>query len=90
MRDGQYMFDATKLGDAHKDCLWRVTDALDGGLDAIVSNTFTRQWEMQPYIDYCINRKYDYTIIKAEGRFQNVHNVPEEALQRMKERWEDA
>lgn len=28
------------------------------------------------------------TVITCEGSFQNTHNVPEESIQKIKDRWE--
>jgi predicted kinase len=58
--------------------------------EIIVSNTFTQEWEMKPYID--LANQYGYTIftIIVENRHGNssVHNVPEETMVKMKDRFE--
>jgi hypothetical protein len=54
-----------------------------------VSNTFTQEWEMQPYFD--LAEKYGYMVfsIIVENRHggSNQHGVPAEAIQRMKDRF---
>ena len=54
----------------------------------VVSNTFTQEWEMQPY--YQMAERYNYRIhsVIVENRHEGVneHNVPEEKLSQMKEK----
>jgi hypothetical protein len=56
----------------------------------IVSNTFTQEWEMAAYYDMAKNYGYRVTSIIVENRHNGVnsHNVPEEKLVQMKERFE--
>lgn len=82
-----YSFDARKLPVAHLWCKSEVSNALDRGRSVVVSNTFSRIWEMMPYVSMV--RPSDLTIIKCEGDYGNVHNVPEVTILRMKSRWED-
>lgn len=86
MRDasGAYRYDRSKLSRAHELCLDAARRHLEYGPVA-VSNTFTRIWEMQPYLDL----GYPFTVIRCEGRFQNVHGVPDETVARMRTRFED-
>ena len=55
-----------------------------------VSNTFTQEWEMKPYVE--LAEKYGYTVftIIVENRHGgvNTHNVPEETLNAMLNRFE--
>lgn len=69
---------------AHEWCLRSARLGLNLG-DVAVSNTFTQLWELQPYMDL----GYPYTIITVNGKFQNIHNVPPEAIERMRARWEN-
>ena len=86
---GEYRFDATKLGAAHRTCMQNVFDALDLDLDVTVANTFTTLQEMRPYIHFCNDNDHTFTVIKCEGSYGSVHNVPEEAMCRMRARWQD-
>lgn len=91
VRDGGYKFDVTKLKDAHEWCRSSV-----GGLmineepKLVVSNTFTQEWEMEPY--YKLAEKYGYRVhsLIVENRHGGVneHGVPEEKLEQMKNRFE--
>lgn len=88
-RNGNYNFNPSLLKDAHKWCFDKTEEALRNGHSVIVSNTFTQNWEIKPYID--LGKKYGVEIIikKATGNYKNIHGVPEEALKRMKDRWEN-
>ena len=56
----------------------------------VVSNTFTQEWEMQPYIDMSKEHGYKVFTIIVENRHGglNEHNVPDEIIDKMKERFE--
>ena len=86
--EGVYTFDATRVPDAHAWCKHNVEAALKRGKSVIVSNTFTRIWEMQPYLD--LGNKYDakVTVLTMEGNHGNVHGVPPEVIKKMRGRWE--
>ena len=88
-KDGNYNFDPTKLKDAHAWCKAQTENDLQNGKSVVVSNTFTQKWEIEPYIQ--LGKKYgaDIIIKKATGNYKNVHGVPDEALERMRTRWED-
>jgi predicted kinase len=92
----EYRFDASKLNEAHNNCLTRVRahmyiySSSERPQRLIVSNTFTREWEMKPYYD--LAEKYGYRVYSliVENRHGgiNEHNVPEEKLVQMKNRFE--
>lgn len=84
---GKYNFQADKLPEAHGWCKQMVFLTLKED-DAIVSNTFSRIREMQPYIDYCNENGHTFTVITCEGNYGNVHGVPDKAIERMRQRWE--
>lgn len=87
--DGVYVFSQKQVPYAHQWCQDMVEDYMRNGRYIVVSNTFTRHWEMEPYKK--LAEKYGYTIAvaTATGEFRNVHNVPPEVIQKMKERWEE-
>jgi len=96
MQDGQYNFDVSKLRDAHQWCQSSVELAMIQGhilpddSVIVVSNTFTQEWEMKPYYDMAKTYKYRVHTVIVENRHgsENVHNVPEDKLQQMKDRFE--
>jgi hypothetical protein len=56
----------------------------------VVSNTFTQEWEMKPYMDMAKDWGYRVFTIIVENRHGGVnqHGVPNEKLQQMKDRFE--
>ena len=84
-RDGGYNFEAVKLKDAHEWCQCNTRGGLRVGKPYVVANTFTRLWEMQPYLDM----GYPTTVYRMTSQYQNVHSVPESVVQSMKDRMED-
>lgn len=88
-QDGEYKFDPLKVHKAHSWCQECVKKWISWGEECIiVSNTFSRRWEMQPYIEAAEKNGYTVTIITMNGNFGSVHNVPNESIERMKNRWE--
>ena len=81
--DGSYNFDITRLEAAHQWCQNHARDTLKYQ-NVVVSNTFTQIWEMQPYLDMTDN----VTVLACTASFGNIHNVPHDALMKMRERWE--
>lgn len=55
-----------------------------------VANTFTQEWEMEDY--FKLAEKYGYMVVTliCENRHdgKNIHNVPDEKIQQMKERFQ--
>ena len=93
--EGNYNFDASKLREAHQWCKDKVEfhmDAPNGFPPSliVVSNTFTQEWEMEPY--YKLAEQYGYKVfsIIVENRHGSVneHGVPQEKLEQMKNRFE--
>lgn len=86
---GKYIFDASLLKEAHAFCQKMAENAMGAGVELVVSNTFTQKWEMEPYLGLAEEYGYEVVVITATGEYTNVHGVPPQAIQRMKERWED-
>ncbi len=88
-KKGEYNFNAKLLGKAHEWCWGKVRDAMFIGAEAVaVANTFTQAWEAERY--YQIAEEYGYSVfvIECQNDFGNVHDVPQESIDAMKERWE--
>jgi len=88
-REGEYHFDPSKLPDAHAHCQRKVRQAMGYGVNVIVHNTFTQLHEMKPYMDLADEFGYSVSEIVCRGNFGSVHGVPEETIERMRNRWED-
>lgn len=88
IREGIYTFEHTKLREAHAWCLYETQKHLIKGDSVFVSNTFSQQWEAQPYIDFCKKEMFSIQVIECQNSFVNIHDVPQETLAKMKSRWE--
>lgn len=86
--DGEYRFDPKKLKDAHQWCQEETKKALARGENVVVSNTFVKQWEMEPYLEM-VDRA-DVLIIECSDYYGSIHNVPETTIQKMIDNWEEA
>ena len=96
MKDGEYKFDMFKIKEAHKWCQDSVNTAMimnnTAGLNEtiVVSNTFTQEWEIKPYFELAETHGYRVFSIIIENRHGGVneHNVPEDILTKMRDRFE--
>ena len=89
-KDGEYKFDASKLKQAHEWCRERTEQYMRQGFNVVVSNTFTTEGEIAPYINLAYKHKYRLTTIVVENRHGNssVHSVPQETIEKMKSRFQ--
>lgn len=88
VKDGEYIFDATKLGEAHAWCLKNTREIISEGVSVVVSNTFTTIKELKPYFDIAREFKIKPQVILCQGNYKSVHNVPEETIEKMRNRFE--
>lgn len=94
---GRYTFDPKQVHFAHQWCQESVRKALASGDQGIVivSNTFTRHKEMEPYLEMGAFYGYERRIITVQCELtdqelagRNVHSVPYGIIQNMRARWE--
>ena len=94
---GEYNFDISKIKEAHQWCRDEVETRMKDNqinfqyyLEIVVSNTFTQEWEMEPY--FKLAEKYGYKVFTliVENRHGGVnqHGVPDDKIQIMKNRFE--
>lgn len=88
VKDGEYLFDATKLGEAHAWCLKNTREIIGEGVSVVVSNTFTTIKELKPYFDLAKEFKIKPQVVLCQGNYKSVHNVPEETIEKMRKRFE--
>jgi predicted kinase len=89
--EGNYKFDAVKLPEAHEWCRSEVEKRMQSKSPRIVvSNTFSREWEMATYVRLAEEYNYKFFSIVTENRHgnSNVHGAPEEIVEKMRERFE--
>ncbi len=92
---GQYNFDRTKLGEAHKANFEAFKASLQHELPVvIVDNTNTKRWEFENYTKEAANAGYAVREVTAptpeldDAVARNLHGVPESAIKNMLERFE--
>jgi predicted kinase len=89
--EGNYNFDVSKIKDAHQWCQRMViAHMLLENPKIVVSNTFTQEWEIEPYFKLAEQYGYKVFTIVVENRHGgiNQHGVPDEVLTKMRDRFE--
>lgn len=89
MRGGEYCFDASQLGRAHAWNLERTRVALTEGLNVAVPNTLTTRKEINQYLKIAEELKIPVEVYRSNARFGNLHGVPDEKVQQMRDRMVD-
>jgi len=91
MQDGEYKWKGGRVKYGHQWCYDTVRHNLMY-VDVVVSNTFTQLWEMQKYLDLYDEVDYptfELEVIKCTGDYGTIYPVPQEAIDKMANRWED-
>lgn len=85
---GKYVFDARRLSKAHDWCFSHYSAIIRSETaSVVVSNTFTHFWEMESYVLEASFHDYRLVIIEMVGEYGSVHNVPEETMKKMRDRF---
>ena len=89
--EGVYRFDPKDLAKNHQLCQRSVEQHMECGQEFIsVANTFTKEWELQPYL--ALAEKYGYRVhsIIVENRHggDSIHDVPSAVIEAQKARFE--
>jgi predicted kinase len=90
-KEGDYNFDPTKIKEAHNYCQFRCSERMrQQKARIVVANTFTQEWEMDEYFKMAERYNYRVHTVIVENRHgnENVHGVPEDKLQQMKNRFQ--
>ena len=88
--DGNYKFDHRKNHVAYEECRKKVITHMENIIEKVlVDNTFTLDWEMEPY--FLLAKKYGYKIfvLTVENYHGNsdIHGITEEQMQKMAEKY---
>ncbi len=94
--NGEYIFDPTDLKRAHQWCQGQVNTAMilnytsDINSSIVVSNSFTQEWETEPYFKLAETYGYRVFSLIVENRHggESLHKVPADKIQAMKDRFE--
>lgn len=85
----KYVFEPEKLGEYHALCRLLTEGDLKGGLNVILTNTNITKWERAKYFDIARRTKCIVRIIIMRNNYGNVHGVPQEKIDQMKERFQE-
>nr|XP_054508696.1 NEDD4-binding protein 2-like 1 isoform X3 [Agelaius phoeniceus] len=98
IENGVYVFEPDFLEDAHKWNQKRARKAMKKGKSpVIIDNTNIHAWEMKPYVMMAHENRYEVTFQEPDTPWKfnvqeltrrNIHHVPREKIQRMKEQYE--
>lgn len=87
MKDGEYKWNPDMLWFAHKWCQAKVELDMKQNKNVIVSNTNLTSLERKPYIKLAKKYGYEIEVIECNGGFKNIHDVPDETIERMKKKY---
>ena len=83
---GSYFFEFDKNHLAYKQCQEHTEQSMQQGLEKIfIDNTFTLEWELEPYFKLAAQYKYRVFVITVENRHggKNTHQVSDEQIEKM-------
>lgn len=87
--DGTYEYRPDEIKDAHNCCKHNCERGMVNANEVIIiSNTFTRYWEMDEYFRMANKHGYQVICVIMNNCFENIHNVPAGIVGQMKERFE--
>ena len=89
IKNGVYQFDGNLIKKAHEWCYKTTEVFLNQKYNVVVSNTFTQKWEFDKYLTLAEELGIPYKVIRMTGNYGNIHDVPEDILKRMADRFED-
>lgn len=85
--NGVYEYDRNLSSAAHDWCFGNTAKALRYGFDVVVSNTFCAEWEMEKYLWLAPLVNAELEIVEMRTQYGSIHDVPDEVIARMKQRW---
>ncbi|ASD50504.1 ATPase [Acidovorax phage ACP17] len=87
--DGSYRFDPEMVSRAHRWCAKSVYAALAQRQTVGVANTNTTIAEVMRYAEMGVEAGVRIAVYELTGSYGSVHNVPDLAMERMRDRWVD-
>lgn len=87
---GEYVFNFSNNHLAYKQCEDLTRDAMTQSISKVfVHNTFTIDWELEPYFKLASEFKYSLFVVTVENyhKQKNTHGVSDEQLQKMAEKY---
>lgn len=86
---GEYLFKPQLLPLAHKWCQDEVRKIVEKGGNVIVSNTNLTCRDRKPYFQMAKEHGYKVVFIHLDNDFGNIHNVPEDVVDRMRGKYQE-
>ncbi|HWY39091.1 MAG TPA: AAA family ATPase [Bacteroidia bacterium] len=83
---GAYHFEFDKNHLAYRQCEEKTKMAMEQGVEKIfLDNTFTLEWEIEPYFKLASRFSYKVHVVTVENRHssKNVHDIPHDQLEKM-------
>ena len=87
---GAYTFDFSKNHLAYNQCIENTRSSMETPFEKIfVDNTFTMDWEMEPYFKLANEFQYRIFVITVENRHgnSNIHDIRREQLEKMADKF---
>lgn len=84
--NGEYNFEFDKNYLAYKNCEDQTKKSLENNCKKVfVDNTFTLDWELEPYFKLASEFDYSLFVITVENYHnnKNIHNISDEQLEKM-------
>lgn len=87
---GEYKFNHRENHIAYNSCERHVQSKMESGCSKIiVDNTFTMEWEIEPYFKLAAHYKYRVFVVTVENRHggKSIHNIPRAQMEKMAEKY---
>jgi predicted kinase len=87
---GEYIFEFDKNHLAYKQCEQNTLKALQSGIEKVfVDNTFTMDWEMEPYFKMAGEYAYSVFVVTVEKYHggANIHQITDDQIRKMAEKY---
>lgn len=85
-KTGKYVFEYDKNHIAYKECELKTKQHMHEGCEKIfVDNTFTLEWEMEPYFKLAAKHNYLIFVATVENRHgnKNIHQISDQQITKM-------
>src|SRR6478609_5098173 len=89
-KSGNYHFEFEKNHLAYKECEQNTFNALQSSVEKVfVANTFTMDWEIEPYFKMASENDYSVFVVTVEKYHSgsNVHEISDEQIKKMAKKY---
>lgn len=89
MENGIYKWSPEKVKAAVHLCMKMAKMALENCSDVVIANTFTKLMYIEAYSKLASEVGASFKVYRCNGNFKNVHNVPDNIVQKFSNAMED-